>query len=626
MKFLRFVVLSLVVLVLHAVSCLAQKIRPNILWIVSEDNSACFIHCYGNEYATTPNIDKLAREGFLYTRAFSTCPVCAPARNTLITGAYACSNGNEQMRSNYKKPDIVHTYAEELRRAGYYCTNNSKTDYNTPDIDPSAIWDESSDKAHYKNRPSNRPFFAVFNLFTSHESSIHHPLPAGQLRHNPDKVEMAAYHPDTKEMRHDYAQYYDKIEDMDTQVGRLLQELDESGESENTIVFYYGDNGGVLARSKRYVYESGTRVPLVIRIPAKFNNLYPAEAPGQQVDRLVSFVDFAPTILSIAGVPIPSYMQGRAFLGGQKTKDPEYAFMTRGRMDERCDMSRAVRDNKYRYIRNYMPFRIYGQHLEYLFNAPSIRSWQEAYRKGQCNAVQSVFWGAKPVEELYDMENDPWEIHNLAGNLEYKEVLLRMRSALTGWMSEIRDVGLIPETEYKAFMGGKSMYDYMHSDSCPFEQLLNASELATIGDSNRLAGLISYLNNANSAVRYWAVTGLLIMKDKAQPAVVDLIKAGNDKSSSVSALAAEALYSLGEKEAASKIFVRIIQDTLTYDMVDRNFVFNSIDAIDCSDPDVINAVNGFYSRNKAALNTPERYNVIDVLMSQWLLRKWGALK
>ena len=224
------------------------------------------------------------------------------------------------------------------------------------------------------------------------------------------------------------------------------------------------------------------------------------------------------------------------------------------------------------------------------------------------------------------MENDPWEIHNLAGNLEYKEVLLRMRSALTGWMSEIRDVGLIPETEYKVFMGGKSMYDYMHSGACPFEQLLNASELATIGDGDKLADLASYLSSSNSAVRYWAATGLLIMKEKAKPAMADLIKAGDDKSSSVSALVAEALYGLGEKEAASRIFIRIIEDTLTYDMVDRDFVFNSIDAIDCSDPVVINAVKGFYSKNKAALSTPERYNVIDVLMSEWLLKKWGTLK
>ncbi|HKL33778.1 MAG TPA: sulfatase, partial [Tangfeifania sp.] len=401
---------------------------PNILWLTSEDNSP-FLGCYGDEFATSPNLDNLASEGFLYTHAYANAPVCAPARNTIITGVYANSGGNQHMRSYYPISEVIKTYPEFLREAGYYCTNNSKTDYNTNSIEPNQIWDESSRDAHYKNREPGQPFFAVFNTTISHESSIHDSIPNERLRHSPEEVFIPPHHPATPAMKHDWAQYYDKVEDMDTQIGKWLQELEDAGLADNTIVFYYGDHGGVVARSKRYVYETGTRVPFIVRIPEKYKYLFPEKEQGSKVNRLISFVDLAPTLLSIVGIDIPDFLQGNAFLGDQKTEDPEYAFMFRGRLDERYDMSRAVRDQKFRYIRNYMPYRIYGQHLEYLWRAPSIRSWEAAYLNGECNETQSRFWEPKPVEELYDTENDPWEVNNLADNPEYKEVLEKMRQA-----------------------------------------------------------------------------------------------------------------------------------------------------------------------------------------------------
>jgi N-sulfoglucosamine sulfohydrolase len=269
---------------------------PNILWLVSEDNSP-MLGCYGDDFATTPYLDKMASEGFLYTHAYANAPVCAPARNTIITGFYANSGGNQHMRSRYAKSEVVRTYPEFLREAGYYCTNNAKTDYNTSSIDPgNSIWDESSGTAHYRNREPGQPFFAVFNTNISHESSIHDSIPMEELRHDPYKVPLPPYHPDTPAMRHDWAQYYDKIEEMDRWVGEKLRELEESGLAENTIVFYYGDHGGVLARSKRYVYETGTHVPFILHIPEKYKYLFPAEQPGSEVNRLISFVDLAPTL------------------------------------------------------------------------------------------------------------------------------------------------------------------------------------------------------------------------------------------------------------------------------------------------------------------------------------------
>jgi len=455
---------------------------PNILWLVSEDNSP-LLGCYGDAFATTPNLDKLASEGFLYTHAYANAPVCAPTRNTIITGIYANSGGNQHMRSYYPKSETVKTYPEYLREIGYYCTNNSKTDYNSNSINPELIWDESSKKAHYKNRPEGQPFFAVFNTNISHESCMHKSIPNDELRHSPEEAPIPPHHPATPDMKHDWAQYYDKVEDMDKKIGEWLKELDDAGLSENTIVFYYGDHGGVIARSKRYVYETGTRVPFIVRIPEKYKYLFPEEKTGTKLNRLISFVDLLPTLLSITGIEIPEYLQGDAFLGKQKTEDPEYAYMFRGRMDERYDMSRAVRDQNYRYIRNYMPYRIYGQRLEYLFRAPSIRSWKEAYEKGECNEAQSAFWEPKPVEELYDTENDPWEINNLAGDPEYQDVLLRMREANKKWVSKINDTGFIPEADRVDRAGGMAMYDYMRSGKISLDEIMEAAEIATLANS-----------------------------------------------------------------------------------------------------------------------------------------------
>ena len=243
---------------------------PNFLWIVSEDNGP-FFGCYGDPFATTPTLDKLATEGVLYENAFANAPVCAPARSTIITGMYPPSMGTQNMRSTYPIPESIKFFPQYLREAGYYCTNNSKEDYNMPK--PEGVWDESSRKAHYKNRGEGQPFFAIFNVTISHESSIHKSIPNDSLRHDPAEVKLPPYHPDTPEMRHDWAQYYDKVEDMDARMGEILQELEDAGLTDNTIVAYYSDHGGVIARSKRFVYESGTHVPMIWRFPDKYAHL-----------------------------------------------------------------------------------------------------------------------------------------------------------------------------------------------------------------------------------------------------------------------------------------------------------------------------------------------------------------
>ncbi len=582
---------------------------PNILWITSEDNST-FLGCYGDEFATTPNLDKLASEGFLYTHAYANAPVCAPARNTIISGIYAISGGNQHMRSKYKKSEVIKPYPLFLRELGYYCTNNSKTDYNIQVDQVDDLWDENSNEAHYSKRAEGQAFFAIFNIGISHESSIHKSIPSEELRHDPEQVPIPPYHPRTEDMKHDWAQYYDKVEDMDAAVGELLKELEESGQAENTIVFYYGDHGGVLARSKRYVYESGTHVPFIVRIPEKFKYLFPAEETGSSVDRLISFVDLAPTLLSIVGIPIPDFMQGNAFLGDQKTADPEYAFMFRGRMDERYDMSRAVRSEKYRYIRNYMPHRIYGQHLNYLWRAPSIRSWEQAYLNGECNETQSIFWNPKPSEELYDTENDPWEVNNLANDPQYAEVLKKMRKANRHWMVRIRDTGFVPEPSWEVQRGDQAFYDLMRKVSqFDLERLIEVAEAASLRKFEDINVLIYYLRSEDPAIRYWGATGLLIQGEKSKLAIDDLKKALNDNSDPVAIVAAEALYGLGEKEIAETTLAEKVSGS---EFV-STFAMNAIDINDISSEKVKQAV-------VAHKNDENQY---DQRMVEWLMTKWG---
>ncbi|MFA5329451.1 MAG: sulfatase-like hydrolase/transferase [Prolixibacteraceae bacterium] len=595
-----------------------QNTLPNILWITSEDNSP-FLGCYGDSFSTTPNLDKLASEGFLYTHAYANAPVCAPARNTIITGVYACSGGNQHMRSQYPKSDAIEYYTHFLHQKGYYCTNNPKEDYNIKLDQTKGIWDESGRNAHYKNRKPGQPFFAVFNSMISHESSLHKSIPTEQLRHNPQKVKLPPYHPDTPIMRHDWAQYYDKIEDMDAWVGSILKELDKSGEAENTIVFYYGDHGGVLGRSKRFIYESGTRVPFLVRIPKKFKNLYPTDKPGDRIDRIISFVDLSPTLLSIIGIPIPDWMQGNAFLGKQKTVELEYAYMFRGRMDERYDMSRAVRDKEFRYIRNYMPYRILGQHINYLWNAPSIVSWERAYLAGECNETQSAFWKTKVPEELYDTEKDPWEVNNLATDPAYTDVLKRMRQANSDWVNKILDTGFIPEGELNIRAKNQSFYDYMRSGNVSLKTIVEAADLASLGQKENLEQMIEWLKNEDSAVRYWAATGLLILKEDARSAIPELKEALRDTSPDVEVVAAEALYYLGEKETGLNAMLEVLKYP---DVFVRTHALNAIDYTNENSIKAKQAVIDML-KNTEGQNAQTRY---DQRVVDWLFEKWGINK
>lgn len=559
--------------------------RPNVLWISSEDNGP-HLGCYGDEYSMTPNLDELAERACRYNFCWSNAPVCAPARTTIITGMYANSLGAEHMRSMVPMPKGALLFPEYLRRAGYYCTNNVKEDYNVEKSGEE--WDESSNKAHWKNRAEAQPFFAVFNHTISHESQIRNEIDEQDRIHDPARVRVPAYHPDTPEVRKDWAQYYDRITMMDAQAGRNLRELEEAGLSDDTIIFYFGDHGSGMPRNKRWLYNSGLHVPLIVHIPEKWRSLVTDDFnPGGASDRLVSFVDFAPTVLSLCGIEPPSHMQGWAFLGPHASPKRDHVFGFRGRMDERIDLLRSISDGRYVYIRNYMPHTIYGQHLWYMFETPTTRVWHNRHAAGELTPEQAHFWERKPSEELYDLRNDPDEVRNLAADPRHLTMLVQFREALRVWEREIHDVGFLPEWEMHQRAGGGSPYDYAHSADYRFDAILHMVDVSTSGwfPFNETKPLLvkSLTTEQDAAVRYWAAIGLLAQDDRGvEAARTQLHQALQDESPPVQIVAAEALGQHGSDDdlAAALPVLLDLADIRSHGLYVAVPALNAIDALD----------------------------------------------
>ncbi|MDG1664007.1 MAG: sulfatase-like hydrolase/transferase [Pseudomonadales bacterium] len=540
----------------------AQQKKPNILWIVSEDNSP-LLGAYGDTFATTPHIDQLAQQSLVYDNAFANTPVCAPTRFSILTGLHASVMGTGNMRSRNRVPAFVEPYTHYLQAAGYYVTNDSKTDYNYATVDTEAgkaltysewqvldsrLWNEGS----YTDRAPEQPFFHVYNIFESHESRLHSPIKNRQ--HDPTQVTLPPYHPDTPEIRADWAQYYDRITQMDALVGKKLAELKAAGELGNTIVFYYSDHGGALARSKRFVYDTGTKIPFMVYVPTQFKHLV-QHPMGERTAQIIDLVDLAPTLLYLAGVESPDYMHGENIFSANTKGQKEYAYLYRGRMDVRIDLVRALRGKRFKYIRNYMPQRPNGQHLEYLWKAASVRSWQQKCQQGQCNKTQQRFWQARPAEELYDTHTDKWEVNNLAVNPLYKRTLLKMRAALKSENRRYKDVGFIPEGELAARTKAITGYELVRQDGFPIELIIDTAEIASLGNHKNIPLLSERLEHPEASVRYWSALGLGILKEQARPAKGLLEKRLQDSSADVQIAAAEALIHLGDSEQALGVLI-----------------------------------------------------------------------
>ena len=476
--------------------------------------------CYGDKYASTPNIDRLAAESVRYTNVFGTAPVCSPVRSCLVSGVIATSTGTSNLRSAFPIPAKFKGAASYLREEGYYCTNNVKTDYNTSNASKliKACWDQCSNKAHWRTRRAGQPFFAIFNDMVTHQSrSMVMPYAEFQRkvqsklsraeRHDPAKAPLPPYYPDTPITRRTLARYYDCISVMDKNTGAILKQLEDDGLADDTIVFFYSDHGAGLPRHKRLVLDSGLRVPLLIRFGKKYQHLAPTK-PGETLDRMLSFVDFPATLLSILGVKPPSYMQGKVFLGKSQAEPRTHIYAARDRVDEAYDLARCVRDKNWLYVRNYMP------HLSY--NQPSFYSDMGEIRNditalaaaGRLTTTAQKHYAGptRAREELYDTANDPHQINNLAGDPKQAARVTEMRKLLRAWMLDVKDMGFIPECDLAERIKGTTAYELARSDKAPpLERIIDAAELVGSGAT---AKQVKLLTDSDSAVRYWAAVGL----------------------------------------------------------------------------------------------------------------------
>ena len=485
--------------------------RPNIVWLLSEDNSVHYQQHYGAKHGPTPNLTALAADGLTFEHAFSNSPVCSVARTTLMTGMLAPRIGFQYHRklTQTNLPPGAKMFPLYLRNAGYYCTNNVKTDYNAVNKD---VWNASSRKASWRNRiDPQQPFFHMQSFAQSHEGSLHFPQAAidvASLKTDPTVVKVFPYHQDTELSRYTAARYHDRQTVVDAAIGTVIDRLKEDGLYENTVIFYFGDHGGVLPRSKGYLYESGLHVPLVIRVPKKYQSEN-TWTTGARVDGFVSFIDFAPTVLKLAGAQIPSTMDGTPFLGdgvdAAIIDKQDEAFGYADRFDEKYELVRSFRKGNFKYIRNYENFYPDSLQNNYRYRMLSFREWRAHYNQGKLNEAQSHFFKAKPVESLYDISKDPHEIHNLASDPTHRRTLLQLRSALQTQIKEIHDLSFYPENQMIEFALADGA-GFGETHAVEISSLVDAVDLALLPFADATKGISKGLKSKNPRMRYWTLT------------------------------------------------------------------------------------------------------------------------
>ncbi|MGF1632240.1 MAG: sulfatase [Phycisphaerae bacterium] len=545
--------------------------RPNILWLTCEDMSP-ILGCYGDAVARTPVLDRLASQGVRYTNAVGVAAVCVPNRSCLITGVHPTTLGSHPMRTRVTLPPGVGPFSALMRESGYWCTNNAKEDYQF--ATPADAWDATGrgageGKGHWRARPeAGRPFFAVFNANHSHESSLRDQslyeqrtaeLPP-ERRTDPASVRVPPYYPDTPATRRDLAKYYDAAAMVDLWAGRILAELEEDGLADDTIVFFFSDHGHGMTRAKRWPYEAGLRVPLIVRVPPRYRQAGQGE-PGSVAEGLVSFVDFAPTVLHLAGLSVPGVMQGRAFLGQRLSPPRQAAYAARDRHDEQTDLVRVVRTGRYNYLRHYLAD---ASPLPVMAFAEVIESRRDIRRLAEAGELKPpADWPNRPrvKEELFDLTTDPEELTNLAGDAAYGQTLASLRGMLRPWQEQTRDLGAVPEpmlrrraaehgSAYAAGLAaGQALPDYWQ-----------AAEEAWPG-TVPLEVHRERLGHDDPVMRYWALYALQAAGPEARAALADISAAmQNDPDEAVRVAAARACLAAGHDPTAA---LRVLADLLT---------------------------------------------------------------
>ena len=456
-----FIIFFVLIAFSAIISCgSGNNIKPNIVWLVAEDQSQYFFPFYGDNSVTLPNISQLLENGIVYDGMNSPYPVCAPARSAIITGMYPNSIGTGNMRAYHynrtvrtdnesilgfpyyssKLAEQIKPFTQILRENGYYTTNNSKMDYNFKLREDA--WDESSKEASWEKRNKDQPFFSVFNFGVTHESQIWL-RDKQELKVDPNDLSVPLFFPNDSLTRHALAVNYSNLVEMDKQMGEIIDKLKDQGLYENTYIFFYSDHGGPFPRHKRAIYDTGSKVPLVIKFPKRI------KVKEKRNYDFLNFIDFAPTILSIVGLEIPKVYQGIAFLGSKKSKNKRnYSYSASDRFDEVTDRIRAVKTKKYKYIRNYDTNKPHALNNSYRTQMALMRHLTALNESNLLSAEQKLWFNVpKNLEEFYDLENDPFELNNLIGEKKYSKEIENLRIQLDNWIDQINDPVNIPENE-----------------------------------------------------------------------------------------------------------------------------------------------------------------------------------
>ncbi len=546
--------------------------RPNIVWIVSEDNSIHYLEHFFEGGAPAPNIEAMATHGLTFNNAFSNAPVCSVARTTLATACYGPRIGTQFHRryAMAPMPQGLRMFPAYLRDAGYYTTNNSKKDYNA--VEGKGVWDASSRNASWRNRPKqDQPFFHMQSHAQSHEGSLHFNRAVfenDKTKTDPNSIKLADYHPDTPLFRYTHARYHDRMLDIDAIVGKTVQQLREDGVLEDTFIFYFGDHGGVLPRSKGYIYESGLHVPLVVRVPENFKHLTPA-TNGTRLDGFVSFIDFGPTTLHLAGVKVPSQVDGKAFLGKNISESAinarDESFGYADRFDEKYDFIRSIRKGKYQYIRNYQPYLPDGLNNNYRYKNLAFVEWRDLYNAGKLTGAAKQFFDSKPSEMLFDCETDPHQIKNLANDPKYAKVLRELRERLQQTVKGLPDLSFYPES-YLAENAMQNPVAFGQQHKQEIAELVDIADLSLVPFKQAKPALLAAIASDDPMKRYWAAMTCTAFAEDAAEIAANVKPLLKDEVLIVRMRAAEFLGRIGEINP---------QDTLTQIV---NTTQNSVEA------------------------------------------------
>ena len=508
---------TLLLLILLNHSSFAQKEKPNILWLTFEDTSPQFIGCYGNKSAKTPFMDSLAKIGTKFTRVFSTGSVCSPSRTALITGMKTYTTGTGHHRSKYPIPDFVKGFSYYLRKNGYYCTNNFKTDYNVSNIKEftAEAWNESSAKAGWWNRKSGQPFFSVFNSMSSHQSrtmtdkySEYENLVLNNLPKNlqvsDNEIVIPPFYRDSPEMRKNMGRIYNSIALADFEMKQIFDRLKNENLLENTIIFCFADHGEGMPRAKTNGIALGHQVPFFMVIPEKYKNDFSFK-PGTTTDQLVDFCDLAPTVLDITNTEILSHFQGKSIVKFQNSS----LHLSSDRSDESYDLTRNIIKGKYAYTKNFMPFEQELRYFNYMDKGDITMQIRKDFNENKLNNVQQQMLLTRPIEFLYDYENDPWQLNNLALDKKNEALLEAFRIDLKKHLIEERDVMFLPESEFEEISKKTTLYEFRKSsENYPIEKIIEMAMLSGVESKDACNQQVKALQDKNLTIKYWGAMGL----------------------------------------------------------------------------------------------------------------------